>query len=213
MSKHKQPKTNSPSFSEEDAELDPFELFDRWFHDTLRSAPDYWHVTNAITLATATKTGRPSLRILLLEEYSKEGFIFYTNYLSKKGEELLENPVGSILYYDPALNRQIQITGDIHKTSVEISDNYFSRRPKRNKIAAWASPQSRSITRQKLDEVFISIEKKFKGQSIPRPDFWGGYILKPTEFEFWQGRPSRMHDRLRFRLGDQNQWITDRLAP
>jgi len=202
-----------PSLSENDVKKDPFELFDQWFHDTLRSAPDYWRVTNAITLATATKKGVPSARILLLQEYSAEGFIFYTNYLSRKGEELAENPTGVMLYYDPALNRQIQITGNISKTSTEISDNYFNRQPKRNKLAAWAFAQSKAITRGELNEAFRSNKDKFKRGKIPRPDFWGGYILKPTQFEFWQGRPSRMHDRLRYQLGDQGQWVTDRLAP
>jgi len=189
------------------------ELFDQWFHDTLRTAPDYWHVTNAVTLATANRQGRPSVRIVLLQEYSPEGFIFYSNYESQKGDELAANPTAALLYYDPGLNRQIKVIGEVDKTSIEVSDRYFDLRPKRNKIAAWASPQSRTISRQALDDAFREHEQKFKGQAIPRPEYWGGYLLRPVEFEFWQGRPSRMHDRIRYLLDDEGNWYTDRLAP
>lgn len=213
MSNYEHPEYDSPEFSDEDARRDPFDLFDQWFHDTLRSAPDYWHLTNAVTLATATPGGRPSIRILLLQEYSREGFVFYTNYESQKGEELTGNPVAAMLYYDPGLNRQVEIVGSVEKTSIEISDHYFDLRPKRNKIAAWASPQSRRISRQALDQAFHDHEQRFEGQEIPRPDYWGGYCLKPTEFEFWQGRPSRMHDRIRYLLDDSGNWYTERLAP
>jgi len=213
MSEYNHPEYDSPEFTDEDARRDPFELFDQWFHDTLRSAPDYWHVTNAVTLATATRDGRPSARILLLQEYSREGFVFYTNYESQKGEELAENPVAAMLYYDPGLNRQVKIIGPVEKTAVEVSDHYFELRPKRNKIAAWASPQSRPITRLALDRAFRDQEGRFEGNGIPRPDYWGGYRLKPVEFEFWQGRPSRLHDRIRYLQDAQGNWYTERLAP
>jgi pyridoxamine 5'-phosphate oxidase len=213
MSNYKHPEYNAPSFTEEDAVADPFELFDRWFHDTMAAAPDYWQVTNAVTLGTATLSGRPSARIVLLQEYSKDGFIFFTNYESRKGEILAENPVASMLYYDPALSRQIEVIGTIEKTSDEISDNYFNLRPKRNKVAAWASPQSKAITREALDKAFDEGEEKYTGDDIPRPGYWGGYVLKPTEFEFWQGRPSRLHDRIRYLLDDKGSWYTERLAP
>lgn len=213
MSEYNHPEYESPAFSDEDATPDPFVLFDQWFHDTLRAAPDYWRVTNAVTLATATAAGRPSARIVLLQEYSEEGFIFYTNYESRKGDEIAENPVASMLYYDPGLNRQVQITGTIEKTGTEMSDRYFELRPKRNKIAAWASPQSRTITREALDHAFAEHERKFEGEDIPRPAYWGGYQLKPVEFEFWQGRPSRLHDRIRYLLDEEGNWYTERLAP
>jgi len=166
-----------------------------------------------MSLATTGKNSLPSNRIVLLKEIQNQGLIFFTNYESKKGHQLADNPYGSVLFFWPELERQIRIEGRIEKTSKEISDNYYLTRPAKRRIGAWASPQSREIpSRKHLADLQSEYEKKFEGKPPQRPDNWGGYILIPYTFEFWQGRPNRLHDRIEYYL-DDSDWKIRRLAP
>ncbi|HSH52021.1 MAG TPA: pyridoxamine 5'-phosphate oxidase [Bacteroidales bacterium] len=189
---------------------DPFKQFVRWMDEAIKA--DIKEPT-AMSLATTGKNFLPSNRIVLLKEIQNQGFIFFTNYESKKGYQLAENPYGSILFFWPELERQIRIQGRIEKTSKEISDNYYLTRPAKRRIGAWASPQSREIPNRKyLEELQSEYEKKFEGKPPQRPDNWGGFILMPYTFEFWQGRPNRLHDRIEYYL-DDSDWRLRRLAP
>jgi pyridoxamine 5'-phosphate oxidase len=165
------------------------------------------------TLATATKDGRPSARIVLLKSFSDLGFVFFTNYLSRKAKELSENPRASLLFYWPQLWRQVRIEGDVEKISAADSESYFESRPLGSKLGAWASHQSEVVeNRETLEARFGELEKRF-GEEVPRPEYWGGYRLKPNSIEFWQGRDNRLHDRLRYRLQEDGAWLIERLAP
>jgi pyridoxamine 5'-phosphate oxidase len=156
----------------------------------------------------------PSARLLLLKGFDEEGFVFFTNYESYKGMHLAENPKACMVFYWKELERQIRITGLVNKTSDEASDEYFASRPQGSKISAWASPQSRVVkSREWLDEQFNELVKQNTGGEIQRPNFWGGYILKPVIVEFWQGRTSRLHDRIQYSLQDDGVWKIERLAP
>lgn len=191
-------------------EANPFDQFDIWFKEMLDSK---LHEPTAVILATATKDGKPSARALLLKGYNKDGFIFYSNYGSRKGKEIEENNSGALLFFWPELERQIRIEGFIEKVSQKASDDYFKTRPYKSRVGAWASAQSSVIPgRSEILKKFFKYLLKFHSKNIPLPDFWGGYILIPEVFEFWQGRASRLHDRIRFRK-ESNDWIKERLSP
>jgi pyridoxamine 5'-phosphate oxidase len=198
------------SLSEGDVELDPILQFGRWWKEALAS--DIEEV-NAMTLATCNAAGVPSARIVLLKDYDPSGFVFYTNYQSRKGKEIAANPHASLLFFWKELERQVRIEGKIEKVAAKESDEYFQSRPVGSKLGAWASPQSQAIKdRSILDQNIQELEGKFALEEIPRPPHWGGYRVMPAHMEFWQGRPSRLHDRILYSLEDGN-WNISRLAP
>lgn len=198
------------TLDEKDVNQSPFLQFEKWFKEAVDA-----HVNepNAMTVATATKQGKPSARILLLRNFNENGFVFYTNYDSRKGHDILENPQAALLFFWPELERQVRIEGVLEKQSAEESDVYFQTRPRTSKLGAWTSPQSKVVAnRNELDGAYQKMESKFPDENVPRPEHWGGYILKPISIEFWQGRPSRMHDRILYSKISDN-WKIERLAP
>jgi pyridoxamine 5'-phosphate oxidase len=205
--------TDQPSaFTKADVDPNPFRQFDQWSEDA-RAAGVSEQDTISMTLATATRFGRPCARIVLLKSFDERGFVFYTNYNSRKGSELEENAQACLLFYWPQLWRQVRIEGAVERVSAEESDEYFHSRPLGSKIGAWASEQSAPIeSRLALDQRFQEFSWKF-GDNVPRPPHWGGYRVKPNVIEFWQGQENRLHDRLRFVLQDDGQWAIERLAP
>lgn len=194
----------------EHAAKDPMQQFRKWFDEAVNSnLPD----ANAMNLATASVSGRPSSRIVLLKGLTSQGFLFFTNYNSRKGRELEQNPYAALNFFWPELERQVRIEGPVEKVSGQISDQYFNSRPLGSRIGAWASPQSQVIAdRFVLKDQAESVEKQY-GEDIPRPPHWGGYCLTPDAIEFWQGRASRLHDRLRYSRQTNNEWLLERLAP
>jgi len=198
------------SLSEHEVAADPITQFGHWWEEALKSDIDE---VNAMTLATATAAGKPSARIVLLKGYTEEGFIFFTNYSSDKGQQIADNPFASLVFFWKELERQIRIEGSIKKISEADSDAYFHSRPIGSQIGAWASPQSKVIESRAIIETNVqSCEAEFGNTNIPRPPHWGGYIVVPDHVEFWQGRSSRLHDRIRYRRAN-NEWIKERLAP
>ncbi len=199
------------SFTEADALPDAITQFTNWWNDALASEIDE---VNAFTLATATKDGTPSARIVLLKGYDSNGFVFFTNYESNKGKALAVNPKACMVFFWKELERQVRIEGSIEKVSSAESDEYFFSRPVGSQVGAWASPQSAVINnRNVIEENVKKMEEKFDSTSITRPPHWGGYRLKPSLIEFWQGRPSRLHDRLQYTLQKNGDWKIERLAP
>ena len=197
--------------SESDVDANAIKQFEKWWHEAVNSKIDE---VNAMTLATASLDALPSARIVLLKEVNEKGFVFFTNYESYKAQQLAENPKACLVFFWKELERQVRITGLIEKISGKQSDEYFQSRPESSRIGAWASPQSRVIEdRQWLDEKFNELVNKMEGTSIPRPSHWGGYIVKPVVIEFWQGRPSRLHDRIQYTLEENGGWKIERLAP
>lgn len=198
------------SLDEETAKRNPFEQFEIWLNEAISGGADE---PNAMVITTADAHGKPSSRIVLLRGYDKNGFVFFTNYNSQKAQNIAENPQASILFYWAKLERQIRIEGAISKTSRRLSKDYFATRPRESQIGAWASDQSSEISsRSELEEKIIEIDKRFAGKGVPCPDFWGGYVLKPDSFEFWQGRKSRLHDRLCY-IKSGSKWKIERLSP
>lgn len=194
---------------ERDAKASPFEQFSLWLDQAIeQKVPE----PTAMTLATADAHGRPSARIVLLKGADPSGFVFFTNYQSRKGQELAVQPWASLLLFWQPLERQVRIEGLIEKTPPTESDAYYQSRPLGARIGAWASQQSQPTTAEALVEQVAAVQERY-GEQPPRPGHWGGYRLKPTSFEFWQGRPSRLHDRLTYTLNDQGDWIMGRLAP
>lgn len=195
---------------EEEMMQDPILQFNRWMTDAVESGiPE----PNAMVLATATPDGKPSARTVLLKEVNEEGFVFFTNYESRKGRELTANPFAAIVFDWHEIERQIRIEGQVEKLSPEESDAYFDSRPRLSKLGTLASPQSNLLKdRSELDERFLQFAKKFQGKPIPRPQNWGGFLVRPTLIEFWQGRPNRLHDRLAY-FKTESGWIMRRLAP
>ncbi len=189
----------------------PMVQFRLWFGEML--AEDFKEPT-AVVLATSSKKGKPSARVVLLKDYSDQGFLFFTNYSSRKGKELTENPRAALLFYWDKLERQVRIEGMVKKTGKEISDNYFDSRPKQSRISAVVSPQSQVVAnRSVLEKKVEALQTKFPGDTkVPRPEGWGGFVFKPDYFEFWQGRSSRLHDRIIYTLS-KGKWKISRLAP
>ena len=191
---------------------DPINLFHRWFFEAeeLNAAEE----VNAMTVNTIGLDGFPKARIVLLKKFNEEGFIFYTNYNSEKGKAILNNPQVCLSFFWPTVERQIIIKGIAEKTSDTISDNYFASRPDGSKLGAIVSPQSEIIPdRTFLENNLKQLEKDFEGKEILRPSHWGGFLVRPVEVEFWQGRPNRLHDRIRYQLQDNYEWKIDRLSP
>lgn len=189
----------------------PFLMFDLWYNHAVDSGKI--EEPNAMSLSTIDQSGYPRTRIVLLKEYNAEGFIFYTNYNSQKGNAIADFPKVCLSFFWHDLEQQIIIKGNAYKVPGEMSDEYFRKRPFESRIGAIISQQSSVIDfHEDLDAKAIELQRQFKEGIVPRPENWGGYIVKPVEFEFWQGRPSRLHDRLRYRLVNDN-WIMERLAP
>jgi pyridoxamine 5'-phosphate oxidase len=189
---------------------DPFKQFGHWLHQAYDAGIEE---PNAMALATATPSGQPSCRVVLLRGISNGGFTFYTNYLSRKGEELQHNPHASLLFFWPQLERQIRIEGRVEQVTEAESDAYFATRPRGSQLGAWASPQSQAIPdRAELDRRLQEAAQRFP-EDVERPAHWGGYRLIPHHFEFWQGRESRLHDRVRYNRIAVDEWAIKRLAP
>ena len=191
---------------------DPINLFHKWFYEAeeLNAAEE----VNAMTVATIGLDGFPKSRVVLLKKFNEEGFIFYTNYNSEKGKAILQNPNVCLSFFWPTVERQIIIKGKAEKTADNVSDNYFASRPDGSKLGALVSPQSEIIpNRELLETNLIALEKEWDGKEIERPSHWGGFLVRPVEVEFWQGRPNRLHDRIRYQLQDDFDWKIDRLAP
>jgi len=199
------------SLSEEDVDTNPIKQFEKWFQQALASGIEE---PNAMTLATSTTDGKPSARIVLLKGIKDNGFVFFTNYESKKGKQIHDNPFAGIVFFWKELERQVTIQGEIEKVSEQESDEYFASRPLESRIGAWSSPQSQVIeNREVLEKNVAYYSDKYQSQNIPRPSHWGGYILMPTLIEFWQGGAGRLHDRLQYSIDATNSWIIKRLAP
>ncbi len=197
--------------SEKEVSDDPIQQFDKWWKEVLAAKIEE---PNAMTLATASMDATPSARIVLMKDFSENGFVFFGNYNSFKGQQLSENPKACLVFFWKELERQVRITGLVMKLSDAESDEYFYSRPEASRIGAWASPQSQVIENRKwLDDQFQKLEREMKGSEIKRPPHWGGYIVKPVIIEFWQGRPGRLHDRLQYTLQDDGKWKIERLAP
>lgn len=196
--------------SEEDAGPDPFGLFDRWFGEALQGGvPE----PNAMTLATVDEDGQPTARIVLLKGMDAEGFTFFTNYDSRKGRALAAHPRAALVFWWVALERQVCIEGSVERVPEVASEAYFTSRPRGSQLGAWASAQSTTVAgREELEARLAAVTERFEGQEVPRPPHWGGYRVRPTRFEFWQGRPSRLHDRIEYLL-TSGGWQRQRLAP
>jgi pyridoxamine 5'-phosphate oxidase len=196
---------------EEDLAAEPFSQFRAWFDEIARSGV---REPNAMTLATATPDGRPSARMVLLKGFDARGFVFYTNFESRKGGELTANPYAALVFFWVELERQVRVEGRVERVSAEESDAYFASRPEGSRLGAWASQQSAVLPgRAPLEARYEELERRYDGREIPRPPFWGGYRVVPESVEFWQGRENRLHDRLRYRRQTDDSWVIERLSP
>ena len=194
-----------------DLHSDPIKQFSAWFAAALAAEI---RDANAMTLATATPAGRPSARIVLLKGFDERGFVFFTNYLSEKGQQLEANPHAALVFYWVQLERQVRISGPVEQTSREDSAAYFHSRPAGSQLSAWASKQSEAIdSRRILDARLEEMKERYHTGAIPLPPHWGGYRLNPEAIEFWQGWPNRLHDRFRYSRQTEGGWTIDRLAP
>ena len=203
------PDTRQP-LSEDRVESDPVAQFAQWYE---RAQSEVKPLPDAVALATATPAGHPSLRMVLLKGYDAHGFVFYTNYRSRKGRELARNARATLLFYWGEIERQVRIDGRVEKLMARESDEYFATRPRGSQLAAWASPQSAVVAgREPLDRRFAAFARKYPA-AVPRPPHWGGYRLVPEAFEFWQGREDRLHDRIHYRRARNGRWRIERLAP
>ena len=200
------------ALDEHGIDRDPFQQFTIWYDEAVAAGlPE----PEAMTLSTATLEGQPSARIVLLRGYDERGFCFFSNYSSQKGQELAANPYAAVTFHWVELERQVRIAGRVEKVTEAESDAYFQSRPSQSRIGAWSSPQSNVISsRDVLEELFEKYQEQYLDETaIPRPEHWGGYRVIPERIEFWQGRPNRLHDRLRFIRIDQGPWTLQRLAP
>ncbi len=198
------------TLDKKDVNVDPVLQFEKWFKEAVDSKVND---PNAMGISTVAADGKPSSRIVLLRNFDKNGFIFYTNYNSKKGTDISENPHAALLFFWPELERQVRIEGILRKQTPEESTAYFSSRPRESKLGAWTSEQSKPIAdRNVLDKAYEESSKKFPGEEVPRPEYWGGYVLAPDRIEFWQGRASRLHDRILYTFENKN-WNIERLSP
>lgn len=202
---------SSESLLETDVEASPIDQFEKWWTQAINSQVDE---ANAMTLATASADGMPSARIVLLKNFDKSGFVFFTNYESFKGMQLDENPKACLVFFWRELERQVRITGLVKKVPEKESDEYFLSRPQGSQVGAWTSPQSQVIEdRQWLDDRYVKLSEEFQHKALKRPPYWGGYVVTPVIIEFWQGRPSRLHDRIQYTLQEDGSWKIERLAP
>ncbi len=199
------------SLDESEVDRHPVKQFEKWWQDAINSELDE---PNAMTLATSTREGKPSARIVLLKSFDTDGFIFFTNYESRKGKEMSNNPQVSLLFFWRELERQVRIDGTVSRTSAAVSDEYYQTRPMGSRVGAIASPQSSVIPhRSFLEEQVNIIAAKYVLEEPVRPEYWGGFIVKPTLIEFWQGRSNRLHDRVQYTLMEDSEWKIERLAP
>jgi len=200
-----------PPLRRQQLSSDPAEQFRRWFLNAKENEPVF---PEAMTLATVQRDGRPTARVVLMKEFDDRGFVFYTNYDSRKGDELESLPVGALVFWWRSVQRQVRVEGEIEKVSPSESDQYFASRPRGSQLSAWASRQSTVVVkRDMLEEQMQIFEKKFRGAEVPRPDHWGGYRLIPARWEFWQGRADRLHDRFEYIRDQDGAWVSRRLAP
>jgi pyridoxamine 5'-phosphate oxidase len=207
--RYNQTMEHPPPLDEAHSASEPFPLFRQWFDAAVAAQAAQ---PEAMALATVAPDGAPSVRMVLLRGFDARGFVFYTNYQSRKAQELMANPHAALVLYWPLLERQVRIEGTVEIISAEESDAYFRTRPRGSQLSAWASPQSRPVPdRNCLEEQFREMEEQFAGE-VPRPPFWGGYRVVPQRIEFWQGGDNRLHDRLLYRQTDSG-WIRERLAP
>ena len=204
----RQPHADVP-LTESDLDPDPFKLFAKWLEEALDAHPGW---PNAMTLATADAEGRPSARTVLLKGVDERGFRFFTNYESRKARDLAENPRGMLVFYWPALERQVRVEGPVEKLPRAESEEYFDTRPLGSRFAAWASPQSRVVPGRDMLEEGLDEASELFGEDVPMPPFWGGYRLAPETFEFWKSRKNRLHDRFQYRRA-AGAWVIERLAP
>lgn len=198
-------------FDEKDLLQHPIEQFSKWFEEALEAQVNE---PNAMTLATVKHNGAPGARIVLMKDFSEEGFTFYTNYNSHKGEEMLHKPAVALVFCWLELHRQVRVEGVVEKVDAAVSDAYFYSRPLGSQLGALVSPQSQHIPdRAFLEERYAMLEKKYTSEPLKRPEHWGGYLVRPTLIEFWQGRTSRLHDRFVFEKNEAGAWTVSRLAP
>jgi len=200
---------NFGSLDLSDVPNDPIEIMEQWLADAIAKQEKD---PNAFVLSTV-KDGMPDSRVVLLRDFTENGLTFFTNYQSKKGNDLLDNQLVAVNFYWIDLDRQVRIQGKVTKVAAKVSDEYFNSRPRSSQIGAWASNQSTVIaSRGTIEERVAELEKKYEGQDVPRPEHWGGYLITPINYEFWQGRASRLHDRLAFHF-ENGAWTANRLAP
>ena len=204
-------KASGRSLSEAEAHADPVEQFRRWFADAQAAGIN---APNGMTLSTITEDGRPDARVVLLKGFDARGFVFFTHETSRKGRELARHPWAALTFWWDCLERQVRIAGAVERISDADADQYFQSRPRGSQLGALASPQSSVIpSRAVLEEKLAELEQRFAGMDVPRPSTWGGYRVAPGEIEFWQGRPHRLHDRLRYHRAPGGGWLRERLAP
>jgi pyridoxamine 5'-phosphate oxidase len=202
---------SSQTLWETDIEPNPIDQFQKWWTEAVNSQIDE---VNAMTLATASSDGMPSARIMLLKGFDKNGFVFFTNYKSYKAMHLEENPKACLVFFWKELERQVRITGLVKRVSEKDSDEYFLSRPSGSQIGAWTSSQSQVIeSREWLENRYLQLTEEYKQKKLKRPPHWGGYVVTPVIIEFWQGRPSRLHDRIQYSLEEDGSWKIERLSP